>query len=230
MTPPGSRVASFSKQFDSSSDRGDSDYDQRHNFVFYSIWALPQPGRTRWAEPLLRNWRFAQLAAFRSGFPYTVYSNGRVSAILGQGLISHNRANLLDPLAATLSAIAAPGGETLLNAAAFQKPASDSILGTSGRNAFTAPGLYNLDVSLSRSFGVRRLGESGRVTLRADAFNALNHANLGAPDADLAHAGLTPPTFGIANFGRKGRPTGFPAVFPLDETGRQIQLIVRVQF
>jgi hypothetical protein len=230
LTPPGSSVASFSKQFDSSSDRGNSDFDQRHNFVFYSIWNLPQPARTNWAGPLLRNWRFAQLAAFRSGFPYTVYSNGRVGAIMDKGLISHNRADLLDPAAATPPAVAVTGGERLLNAAAFQQPANDSVLGNSGRNAFEGPGLYSLDISLSRSFGVRRLGESGRVTLRADAFNALNHANLGAPDADLSHTKGATPSFGIASFGRKGRPTGFPAVFPLDETARQIQLIVRVQF
>jgi hypothetical protein len=221
----GTRPASFSRQFDSGSDRGNSDFDQRHNFVFYSIWNLPQPSRTSRAGLLLRNWRFAQLAAFRSGFPYTVYSNGRDFPMSGLGMIFNNRANLFDPAAATPPPVATGGGVQLLNPAAFQMPDNDSTLGNSGRNAFVGPGLYNLDISLSRSFALPRLGESSRLTVRADAFNALNHANLGSPDADLSL-----PKFGMASFGRKGRATGFPAVFPLDETARQIQLILRVQW
>src|SRR5260221_162982 len=58
-----SEYAAFSHQFDSRGDRGNSDFDQRHNLVFFSIWDLPGP---------LRDWRFSQLAAFRSGFPYSV--------------------------------------------------------------------------------------------------------------------------------------------------------------
>ena len=41
---PGSR-ASFARQFDSGADRGNADFDQRHNLVFYSIWDLPRPCR-----------------------------------------------------------------------------------------------------------------------------------------------------------------------------------------
>ena len=64
------------------------------------------------------------------------------------------------------------------------------------------------------------------MTLRADAFNFLNHANLNNPSPFL---GLTS-TFGVATFGRLGKQSGFPAQSPLNEMGRQIQLLLRVQF
>ena len=47
-------MAAFTRQQDSRSDRGNSDFDQRQNLVFYSIWELP------W------RFRFSQLAAVRS--------------------------------------------------------------------------------------------------------------------------------------------------------------------
>jgi hypothetical protein len=53
----------------------------------------------------------------------------------------------------------------------------------------------------------------------------LNHSNLNNPDTQL-----NSPTFGIALYGRTGTPSGFPAVTPLNETPRQIQLSARITF
>jgi len=61
--------------------------------------------------------------------------------------------------------------------------------------------------------------------VRADAFNVLNHANLNNPDSFLGSE-----SFGIALYGRRGRDSGFPALSPLIETPRQIQLILRIEF
>jgi hypothetical protein len=95
-----------------------------------------------------------------------------------------------------------------------------------GRNAFTGPGFYNLDLAVGRSFPLPWLGEGSRLNFRADAFNVLNHANLGNPDTLL-----TSPTFGVATFGRQAsQGNGFPTLSPLNETPRQIQLSVRIQF
>ena len=112
-----------------------------------------------------------------------------------------------------------------MNAAAFQEPSSASVLGNSGRNAFTGAGLYNIDLSLARTFALPHLREGTRLTVRADAFNFLNHANLNNPDSLLGS-----PTFGIATYGRQGTASGFPAVSPVNESARQIQLLVRLEF
>lgn len=206
-------IAAFQREFDSRGDRGNSDFDQRHNLVFYSIWDLPG---------VLRQWKFAQVAAFRSGFPYTVLAPAGFGPD-GQVYLNR-RADTVRANTAPARENEVPGGRQLLDPAAFLEP-PDGRPGTTGRNAFRGPGLFNLDLSLSRSFAFRRLGEAGRLTVRADAFNFLNHANLNTPDPFIDS-----PTFGAARYGRTGRDAGFPALTPFNETARQIQLIFRVEF
>ena len=133
--------------------------------------------------------------------------------------------DLINPAAVNAAAgTAVAGGTQLLNRTAFASPPTGR-LGNSGRNAFRGPGFYNLDLSLGRTFSLRWLGESGRITLRADAFNFLNHANLNIPDNFFNRA-----TFGIARFGRAGAESGLPVLSPVNDTSRQIQLILRIQF
>jgi hypothetical protein len=111
-----------------------------------------------------------------------------------------------------------------LSVSAFGRAAAGQV-GNLGRNSFRGPGFYNLDLSVSRSFTLRWLGEAGRLTLRADAFNFLNHANLNLPDVTA-----TSPTFGIARYGRNAPPSGLPILSPVNDTSRQIQLILRIGF
>jgi hypothetical protein len=218
--------SAFSMQFNPLADRGNSDFDQRHNLVIFSYWNLPAPFADSKTGLLFRNWTVAELAAFRSGFPYTV--TGTTTAIGGQGFILNNRPNIIDPNQTTFpDPLPVAGGVQILNPAGFAE-AAPSMLGNAGRNAFIGPGFYSVDVSVARSFPLHWLGEAGRLRVRADAFNVLNHANLGNPDALLTN----PPssTFGIATFGRQGTQSGFPAVSPLNETPRQIQLSVKLEF
>src|ERR1035438_416596 len=55
-------MSAFAQQFASSLDRGNSDFDQRHNLVGMGVWRLP------WK---LSAWRISALGAIRSGLPYT---------------------------------------------------------------------------------------------------------------------------------------------------------------
>ena len=146
--------------------------------------------------------------------------------VYGSGLIENQRADLINPaIAIYKNRVPAQGGQYLLNSAAFAEPASDSIPGTSGRNAFRGPGLYNVDTSLARVFHLAKLAESSVIEVRADMYNVLNHANLGNPDNLLGS-----PTFGLATYGRQGKTSGFPAVAPLNETSRQLQVSVKYRF
>jgi hypothetical protein len=215
--------AAFPQQFNPNSGRGNSDYDQPNNLVLFSYWNLPSALRGSKAGALFRNWAVAGLAAFRSGLPYTVIDN-QSPVIPGDGVVFNPRPNLINPNPVLGNPTAVPGGEQLLNPAAFAGVSNG--LGTLGRNSLIGPGIYNIDLSLSRSFGIPWFGESGRLTLRADAFNFLNHANLNNPDPLLGDTG----TFGSAQFGRLGDPSGFPAVSPLNETPREIQLMVSIAF
>lgn len=215
--------AAFTQQFNPNSDRGNSDYDQRNNLVVFSYWNLPSALQGSKAGILFRSWIVAGLAAFRSGLPYTVIDNAS-PIISGDGVVINPRPNLINPNPVLANPIPIPGGEQLLNPAAFA--GVTNAVGTLGRNSLIGPGIYNIDLSLARTFALPWLGESGRLTIRADAYNFLNHANLNNPDPLLGDTS----TFGSAQFGRLGDPSGFPAVSPLNETPREIQILLRVNF
>jgi Carboxypeptidase regulatory-like domain/TonB-dependent Receptor Plug Domain len=204
-------ISAFSQQFDSAGDRGNSDFDQRQALTFSAIREFNGGNR------FLRGWRIAGVGALRSGLPFTVFGtspNG--TAILNDrpSLVSNSYNENLP----------APGGKLVLNSSAFSMPAGDQV-GNLGRNAFTGPGFYNIDLSLARTFPLKALGDAGAVTIRADAFNFLNHANLGNPNSFLGS-----PDFGVATYGRQEVSTGAPDVFPLRETARQIQLQLKIRF
>src|SRR5262249_33221088 len=86
------------------------------------------------------------------------------------------------------------GGLLYLNRAAFAlvpvSPASSQPLrvGSIGRAALRAPGLWNLNFGLGKNFSFK---ERVRFQVRADMFNAFNHVNLQPPIADLVN-----PNFG----------------------------------
>jgi hypothetical protein len=204
--------SAFASQFDSNGDRGNSDFDQRQNLVFFASYRFPS---------VLRGWTAAGLGALRSGLPFTVYSGAVLNQPLGSETIINTRADLISPAQAYTSQPYS-GGRLLLNAAAFQSAQPNSV-GTSGRNAFYGPGLVNFDASLARTFHVRAWKETFSMTLRADAYNVLNHANLGNP---YAHLGA--PGFGVAQYGLSEAASGFPLLQPLSEAARQVQLMLQI--
>jgi len=218
-TGSSSTRAAFTQEFNSHADRATSDFDQRHNLLFYSWWDLPYSRASGALGALTRGWHLSQMAAFRTGFPYSVRS-------AATGGLLNQRADIIHPgqLWASAGTPAAPGSVAVLNPAAFQAP-PDGVVGNSGRNAFRGPGLWNTDLSVSRSFALPFFGDSGRLFLRADFYNAFNHANLNNPNSLYGSPG-----FGEASYGRVGYNTGFPALVPLNETPRQIQLIVKMEF
>jgi hypothetical protein len=55
------------------------------------------------------------------------------------------------------------------------------FFGNSGRNILRADGRTNMDIGLYKNFAIPKLGESGRLQFRAEAFNVRNHANFGIP-------------------------------------------------
>ena len=122
-----------------------------------------------------RNWRLSVLYQVQSGFPFTISVFGdtaNAGTVLGENPI---RANY------TGQPVFGPGTQNTMqwfNPAAFTAPAAFAF-GNVGRNTVYGPGLQTLDLAIVRSFVVR---ESVHLELRAEAFNGLNHSNLGTPN------------------------------------------------
>jgi hypothetical protein len=106
----------------------------------------------------------------RSGFPIDVLSK--------QNFLGLEFDNLARPdLVANVPVwISAPSGERRLNPAAFTPPSH--LQGTLGRKAISGLGMSQLDLSLARVFALKARTS---VEFRAEAFNALNHANRADP-------------------------------------------------
>jgi hypothetical protein len=67
------------------------------------------------------------------------------------------------------------------NTDAFATPLAGTF-GDAGRNSLRGPSFWKLDTSLFRQFPI---GEGRQFEFRAEAFNVLNHVNLGQPANDI---------------------------------------------
>ncbi len=107
------------------------------------------------------------------------------------------------------------GGVTdWLNPAAFVAPAAGQF-GNVSRNAYRAPGAFQIDLGLARTISL-----SGRATLllRVEGFNVLDRNQYGSPSSNISQ----PLTFGVLTPANSG-PTG-------TGTARSIQLSARLGF
>jgi len=216
-------ISAFQMQFNSSMDRGDSDFDQRQNLVFYASWnSRPYFGPK--LSRFLRDWHISALGSLRSGFPFTVMGQTQF-VFTGASEVLNPRANLVvDPAAAKENTPIA-GGRILLNQAAFLAPIPGAS-GNTARNEFTGPGAASLDLSVGRSFALRCLGEAGRIEFRADAYNVLNHANLGQPNSTF----LGSTNFGMSYYGVNPNNSGLIPILPLQQSPREVQVRLRLVF
>jgi hypothetical protein len=163
------------------------------------------------------------MAAFRTGFPYSVLTS--TSNLLDPTeTLLNPRANLVAPVPGCQPAPPQPGSVAILNSCDFAFPANGAA-GNTGRNEFRGPGLWNVDLSVSRAFPLHFLDDAARLLLRADFYNAFNHANLNNPVNVLGAN-----NFGQASYGRQDYNSGFPALAPLQETPRQVQIILKLEF
>ncbi len=99
-------------------------------------------------------------------------------------------------------------------------PPRRGTLGNAGRGILIGPSLRSFDLSLAKNTPVRKLGESGNLQFRAEAFNLLNHANFGIPNL-IVYAGGSATEAPIGTFGR---------IQNTITSARQIQLALRLSF
>jgi hypothetical protein len=171
-------------------------FDIPHRFSFAGVWS-PDFFRTKKGIVgfLAKGWQLSTIFTAQSGRPFSVW-NGAASTAGGDynrdgggGAVGggfYDRPNApVTPINTNFSRQDFLNG--LFPASAFPAP-TPGTNGTLGRNTFRGPGYMTLDLSLSRQFS---FGETKKLALKLDAFNALNTVNLYLPTADLSL-----PTFG----------------------------------
>jgi hypothetical protein len=143
-------------------ERALSSFDVRHRLT--SAWVVDAPGRVE-----IRGILTAQ-----TGQPFTPYlrfdnsNTGNSGGIFGM-----DRPDVLHS-----PALSNPGPAEWFDVTAFAVPAPYHF-GNAGRNILTGPGLFSLDMAVSRRFPIR---ERASVSIDVEAFNLLNHANFDLPE------------------------------------------------
>ncbi len=210
-------VAGFTRPYDARVDRGNANFDQRHNLVFNLIWDLPvSRWPASWTGRLVGRWTMGLIGGRHSGFPVTVIGSAQQAAPSG---LYGNRADYLGGSPRPAAGPQVAGGVAWLDPGRFRN-ARDQV-GSLGRGALPGPGFWNYDFALLRSFAA---GERLRAQFRAEFYNLFNHANLSAPVAVLDR-----PDFGRAYYGLN-RPFSRFGELPLESSSRRIQLGLRIQF
>ena len=202
--------------------KGPSDFDTRHNWVMSFTWELPfAKNASPLVDAVAGGWRFSGIWTMRSGQPLTVFvtanrSRSQWNPSRGPG-IGQDRPSYAPGFGPDSAVNGTP--EQWFNTSAFVlQPAG--TFGNTGRGDVTGPNLRTLDLSLSKNVRLTSLGSSGRVEIRLEAFNVLNHTNFGIPEL-RAFAGQTDGEVPLATFGRISNTV---------TSSRQIQVGVRVTF
>jgi len=167
--------------YDPSLDYGPADYDVRHRFVGSLIWQIPfAKNTTGVTKALLDGWSVTGILNARTGTPFTIF-DGSNANFAGPRLVANGplRVNVTDTGNANFFNYIDLTGQPV---GAFGNPVCGGCsdfgpypANMTRRNQFRGPGIWNLDAGVSRNV---KLNERYSLQLRAELFNALNHANL----------------------------------------------------
>ena len=193
----------WGNQLDPRANRGVSDFDRTHYFVFNGIWALPDLASSR--SPARRlvfsNWQLSGIVTAMSGLPADIFDPGGGSFY---GLVgarpnwapAANRATAMSHVPrgyyfnpSAFAEAVVPAGQAIPSAHDPSALAGEdgTDIGDVGRNVLRGPSQNDVDVSVTKPFS---LTESTALEFRADFFNLLNHADRDNPITDISNPGF----------------------------------------
>jgi outer membrane receptor protein involved in Fe transport len=154
-------------------------FDRTHMFQLGFVYELPFAKQSKNAlGRIVQNWQLNGIAAAYSGTPFSIVGVNPELNCPGCGQGDFILINVQgDP-----SPTGTPGSstETWYDKSLFSQPTGANVAGygNSRRNQFRTPGVWNVDLSLFRSFPMGRF----RPELRIEARNVFNHTNWGRPN------------------------------------------------
>jgi hypothetical protein len=190
-----------------SCERGNSDYDVRNVFTANFAYRIPF-ARNHWYG----GWDWSGITTARTGLPINISVTRPAASLADGNALSPQRPNLVPGVPLYLD-YATTG--LWLNPAAFVAPAPGTW-GNLGKNVLRAPGLFQIDTSLSKRI---RLTERMGMELGFQFFNILNHPQLGAPNANISST---------SSFGRILAPINTSPIGA--GTPRRVQVFARFTF
>ena len=189
--------------FDPSTRRAVADFNLAQNLVINGIWDIPAPASlSGLAGGLAKGWQIGAIFEASTGAPFPV-----VMAVgsdpLGMnstdpwdypdrlgGAGCGSQVNPGNPFYVKVNcfgvAMATPAIAAQCTPFATVPGSCSNLLGNSGRNPLTGPGLVNLDFSIFKNIPVKRISETASVQFRAEFFNILNRANFAPPIDNFA--------------------------------------------
>ncbi|MES2391007.1 MAG: TonB-dependent receptor, partial [Acidobacteriota bacterium] len=193
-------------------DYGPSAFDVRNRFVASSLYDLPigpnklVPVNNKLLNALIGGWQVGGIFTHQTGAVATPQLGADNSNIQGAG------GNYDRPSATGISPYFDASSRSLndwVNKAAY-KSAAPGFFGNVTRSSYTGPGFTNLDASLHKKF-LMPYNEKHELSIRFEAFNALNHPNWNTPTLN----------FSSSTFGR---------ITSTVNSMRQLQLAAKYQF
>lgn len=186
--------------------RGNCDFDVRHNLSTAFSYDVPNVGQSGFAKAALHHWGIDNRFTARSAFPIALLGDW---LLLPNEQVAYTGLNIVpgQPISlhgadcdATLQALGTlppgrgcPGGRAL-NPLAFA-PASSGY-GNAPRNFAQLFGAWEMSLAIRREFS---LHEGLKLQFRAEAFNVFNHPNFGAVDQYFGSSTFGQATATLAN-------------------------------
>ncbi|PWT79652.1 MAG: hypothetical protein C5B44_06530 [Acidobacteria bacterium] len=195
-------------------ERGPSDYDVRHYLVGSALYELPFfRGRKDALGVILGGWQVSGIATYHTGFPWTPVigncpSTNRPVVCPARPTQYFGGAGNDTSNDAFITGSNFPGGGThffsTIGATGFGPTAG--LLPGIGRNSFRGPKYRNIDLTISKRFGLSRfLNEGANLEVRANFFNVFNMQNLQSLNFNTSSTNITDPNFGRSPGGLAGR-------------------------
>jgi hypothetical protein len=207
-------------------DRGNSSFDTRQRAVVVYNMDLPiGPGHRLlganniFTREAIGGWQLSGIVSAQTGQPFTVYDTAADFSGFNQG------ADRPDVIGSGSLPTNYSNPDAAFNTSFFSAVPPTGRVGTSGRNAYYGPGLFNWDATALKTFPV--WGERTKLTFRADFFNLTNHTNFANPVHNIGSG---------STFGKITQTVGSATATSVGTTAgavggpRQIQLALRLTF
>ena len=221
-------------------ERGRSDFDRTQVLQAATVWELPFGKGRRFLKSskgvvnqIFGGWTVNSIYTFQTGEPFAI----RSGSFTANG--NHeSRAGIQAPVTAQLQTLP---GQTFAGPVLF-KPVNALTCGVdptqafcipapglngAGRNIFTAPSYWNLDLGFIKTFP---LTEKFKLQFRMEMFNALNHPNFDNPrDASVGSPSIRSSVFAQTCCATVAPPST-QTIVQTGESARVIQFAMKLQF